>query len=382
MFNPLRSFGVIGLLGAGLLGGASLLEPPQPVSHDEVAGTPDLVVRDAGSELKRTHVTAYLTREHAPGTSLLWCATFQIAWDQFKQVQGGASLRLQGDPAMAVELSANPFPANALDEGSYVALIGKGPSTVGKIEGELARKFKGRASPKLLPSASQVAPDELLAYAYLFKNLAFEHPLSKLPDGMAFWEGGGKPPVMCRGFGIYGDTKDWSEVASQVTVWKYAADDDFVIELRTKEAEDRLIIARVAPGKTLRETVDAALAPVRGGTPESRLAPGESVEVPVLNFDVTRSYDEVANIPVTTPGAEALYIRKAMQNFRFRLDEKGAVLKSEAVLMAPTSAAPREEVKRRRFVCDGPFVVVMERKGAATPYFAAWVENAEVLVKK
>jgi hypothetical protein len=77
---------------------------------------------------------------------------------------------------------------------------------------------------------------------------------------------------------------------------------------------------------------------------------------------------------MTTKGSRAAYIKNAKQNIRFRLDEKGAVLKSDASMLAPTSAMPRPKP------CDGPFLVLMQRQDARTPYFAAWIENPELLV--
>lgn len=349
---------------------------PQP-THAEIAGPPDLEISDASKGLKHTYVTAYLTKEHAPHTSLLWCATFQIAWDQFKAV--GGPLSLEGNPPMAVQLSAHPFPKNALDDDSFVAMIGLGPETIDTIKSELDRKFHGAASPKVLPSKGEVSKEDLVAYAYLFKNLAFETPFTKSPRGMGFGAMEDKPKLY-RAFGISRDTADWDKVAAEVVVWHYAAPDDFVIELRTKEKQDRLIIARLKPGTTLKETADQALAKARADNSQPGLRHDETVLVPVLNFDITRSFDEICNIPATAKDSPVAYIKSAKQNIRFKLDEKGAVLKSDASIVAPTSAAPGKRPPPRQFICDGPFLVLMERQGADVPYFAAWIDNPELLV--
>jgi hypothetical protein len=367
------------LLSAGAAAAAILpMEPPQPQqpaqpSHAEIAGTPDLEIADASKQLKRTHVTAYFTKEHAPNTSLLWCSTFQIAWDQFNKV--GGPISLAGDPPMAAELSAHPFPSNALDDASYVATIGIGPDTIDSIKSELDRKFKGAASPKALPSKGEVSNEDLVAYAYLFKNLAFQTPFSRAPKGIAFGSADGRQPRHCA-FGLFDDTKEWGEVASQVTVWHHASTEDFVIEVRTKELKDRLVIARLKPGATLKETTDRAMDKTKGEK-SLPLTTDETILVPVLNFDITRSFDEILNIPCTTKGSPVDSIKSAKQNIRFRLDEKGAILKSDASIVAPTSALPSK--LPRRFICDGPFLVLMLREGADTPYFAAWIDNTELL---
>jgi hypothetical protein len=72
-------------------------------------------------------------------------------------------------------------------------------------------------------------------------------------------------------------------------------------------------------------------------------------------------------------------IEMARQLIRFKLDEIGAKLKSEAVVPVTLSASPfREEISQLIF--DKPFLIFMERKGSANPYFALWVDNPELLV--
>ena len=370
LFTPALAVAVMGL-------GLALGPTPPERSHADIAGKPALLIRDAARELKQTHVTAFLGAPHAPGKNLVWCATFQIAWDQFGR--DGEAIRMRNDPVMATELSAHPFPSEALDEASFVAVIGEGPRIIDRIKAALRQKFGGAASPSVLPSPSQIAEDDVVAYAYLFKNLAFETPFTKAPDGIAFGPRVGNAPSSSRGFGVYADTKDRRKVASQVTVWEYDAPDDFVIELHAQHAGDRVVIARLTPGETLRATAEAVLARIDADERHPGLRHDAVVSIPVLNFDITRSYDEITNIPVTTPDSRVLYFRSAMQNIRFRLDERGAVLKSDAALVGVTSSPVVKPEEPRRFICDGPFLILMLRPGATTPYFAAWIENTELL---
>jgi hypothetical protein len=100
--------------------------------------------------------------------------------------------------------------------------------------------------------------------------------------------------------------------------------------------------------------------------------------VPYLNFDLTESFEALKGVGISGPKGGGS-ISEAIQNIRLRLDEKGAVLKSEAVI-GVTSAPMFEEPKR--MICDGPFLIQMMKQGATTPYFAAWVANPEVLARK
>lgn len=67
-----------------------------------------------------------------------------------------------------------------------------------------------------------------------------------------------------------------------------------------------------------------------------------------------------------------------IQSVRFRLDEYGAILKSQAA--GVVKCAVKQRKKPRQFVFDKPFLILLERKGAGQPYFALWVDNAELLV--
>lgn len=371
------------LVAAGIASAAMLngREPPQR-SHADIAGKPALEISDASAQLKHTSVVASLSAAHPPATSLLWCATFQIAWDQFIKV--GGPLTLEGNPQTAVDLSATPFPANALDDASYVAKLGLGPATIETIKAELRQKFGSKASPSVLPSTSHVGPDDLVAYAYLFKNLAFETAFTKAPRGMTFGAATGPDEPRYRAFGIFDDTEKWSAVASQVTVWRYQSKDDFIIELKSREKQDRLIVARCKPAATLRETTLQATRAAQAKNPQPALKDDEIVMIPVLNFDITRSYKELTDIPATTATSPVISIASALQNIRFRLDEQGAVLKSDASMIAVTSEVggnkPPPRIPRE-FVCNQPFLIMLQREGADTPYFAAWIDNPELLVK-
>ena len=63
----------------------------------------------------------------------------------------------------------------------------------------------------------------------------------------------------------------------------------------------------------------------------------------------------------------------ALQTIRFRLDKSGADLESEAQLMALPVPS------HYRF--DRPFLVLMRKRGAARPFFAMWVDNAELMTR-
>jgi hypothetical protein len=101
----------------------------------------------------------------------------------------------------------------------------------------------------------------------------------------------------------------------------------------------------------------------------------EDLDVPVLNFDILREYSELYGRPMEASNEQmnGTDIMIALQSIRFRLDETGAVLKSEA-RVTYKSIAPR------CFIFDKPFLIILKLRQAANPYFALWVANPELLV--
>ncbi len=76
---------------------------------------------------------------------------------------------------------------------------------------------------------------------------------------------------------------------------------------------------------------------------------------------------------IENPGEfQGLFIAKAGQSIRFRLDKSGATVTSESQTFP--GAIPRE------FIVDRPFLIVIKRRSAEQPYFVAWIDNAELLV--
>jgi hypothetical protein len=59
------------------------------------------------------------------------------------------------------------------------------------------------------------------------------------------------------------------------------------------------------------------------------------------------------------------------------MDEKGVRLRSESHVGIGCSGSPPEV----RMIFDRPFLVMLKRIDAENPYFAMWVDNAELLVK-
>lgn len=342
-------------------------------SHNDIAGKPALKAR--ADTLKRTVVTAHLQQEIKAGTNVLWCSTFQLAWNELCAL-AGEPIRMENEPAMVEILNKKSVTTKDIDQASCVATAGViRDGIIDRIKKELEQKFQGKASPDLLQSAEDLPPDFWVAYSYLFKMLPFKYAFVSC----------NKPLILSgskiASFGIEqkeiqnDDTR--KKLESQVMVLDRTGNDDFILELKNESRGDRLILAKVAPGKTIGETIQNVRKRMAKGKPQ-QMALHANLQVPVLNFDILKEYKALCGKPVISKNSvlHGSPIGIALQSIRFKLDRNGAILKSEGLMAKGGSAGPPPE-----YIFDKPFLLLLERERAENPYFALWVDNAELLVK-
>ncbi len=149
-----------------------------------------------------------------------------------------------------------------------------------------------------------------------------------------------------------------------------------MVELLTRKPNHHLILARVSPEVNLVETVEKVTR-YANTLPRKFLSANQALKVPLFNFDITKEYTELtgSKLLVKNPAYLNWLIERAGQNIRFQLDERGAVLKANAQLVCAKCIPPID------CIFDEPFLLMLRHKDSSMPYFAMWVDNAEILVK-
>jgi len=328
------------------------------------------------SALKRTIVSPTLDAPISKGTNLLWCGTLQLAWNEARRLTGG-DLQFQPGNPLVTALNKHEFTQDSLDESSYVAEAGYVKDNIqAQIRKAVAEKFHGIFQPRFIPDKALTPhPQDLVAYACLYKNLSFAIPFERLDEALVF--GGTQVPAF--GMGRYKASLE--KVFPQVLILDYQSKDNFVIELRTKSAGDRLILANIQPKSTLGDTIKSVSARIAQGRTETAVA-GDLLVVPKMKLDLTREYSEIEGqvlIPKAANVAKDLILMSAVQNTAFEMNEKGVELKSEAHLSL-SCAKQEEPVAKHAMIFDKPFLILMQRRDATMPYFALWVDNPEALI--
>ncbi|KYF80854.1 hypothetical protein BE20_12675 [Sorangium cellulosum] len=302
---------------------------------------------------------ATLAEPHAPGTDLVFCVPLALAWRKLQDRFG--PLRFDPQPFLADALNRVPLD-EVIDPTWCVSGAGFGAEGIlERLRSELHGKFPD-ADPRLLPSS--LAPDALLAYGYLSRDLRFPTPFA-LRD--VCFQG-----QYVRAFGINdGPHPDNPARCAQVIAHDYVSSDEFVIELCAGHTEDRVLIAQIPPCSRLGVTVGAALERLERLRPGDRaLRSDEELSIPRLQLEVNRRFDELVHRPLCNQELQGKTFDEVHQLVKFKLDEAGARVTAEAVMHGYGVPTPK-----RYFIVRKPFLLMLIRRSAPIPYLALWVET-------
>jgi hypothetical protein len=324
-----------------------------------------------------TRVTPHMDVPIETGRNVVFCSTFHIAWNEMRNDIIGEDIRLEKPLEIVRQLNHGRMTKADIGEEDFLSMVGYGgKDIIGKINQALKVKFGDDA-----PVVDDVYNDDdiILAYAFLCKELQFEHVFEDFLNPIHFAANGRSTPV--EGFGIFKYSQNHHRnLRDQVEIIDYKNMRDFIICLGSKHPDDEIILANVEPGRTLLETfeqVDRRTARSRSNGRTHSLNRNDVLQIPKLDVSMNHSYTSLLQLHLLNKGFEKYFIAEARQDLKFRLDECGATTKSEATLVLKKGPPP--EFKLLRF--NNPFLLYIKKKDAKYPYFAIWVENTELMVK-
>ncbi len=339
----------------------------------------------SSGRLKQTVIVPTLDSPCPPGKNVIWCSSFQLAWNEVRDKVTGAPLEVPEAAELAARLNAARRSASDIDPRSvYVAGGRTKDGIIRKIEKDMAARFPSHGPPDF--SGRPHPPGGILAYSCLTARVPFKFPFRQVDEGLAFTDSQGIKTQVA-GFGLWrAYLQRYKNLRDQVEVLYTQRDEDHFEEL-TECALDpcrhstpyQVAVARVQPKGSLADTLEYVRTRISDFKKqpyyqeERRLGGNDELRIPEMFWKIDHRFEEligkiVANANPPMPVIEAL------QTIEFRLDRSGAVLESEAVLVI--TAAPRY------FVFDRPFLVYMQKRGAEHPFFVMWVDNAELLVAR
>jgi hypothetical protein len=292
---------------------------------------------------------------------LVYCATFQMAWNELMDKYSTGPLKLDREVDYVDFLNKRDFEKAALSPDCFIALCDTVDSgVIQKIQKELADRF--RETSKI--DFSGLEPSAIIAYAFLLRDIKFIQKYCLL-DPMDF------KGTKVSTFGLKKGREDGRH---QTKILFYDDPNNFAISIKSK-IPDILVLAKIPPEKTLFETI----AKVEQNIRMEPVKDGDILQVPDMAFDLGHHFKEICGAYFLNKELSEYFIEDAVQFIKFSLNAEGAVLRSEAAIMSRKCISRPEDPKVMVF--NDSFLVYMKSHINTPPYFAAWVNTPEFLKK-
>ncbi len=293
----------------------------------------------------------------------VWVGTFQLVWNDLidKIVFNPVRFR-EGSQQAVKDLNMRNFDEDCLSENSYYKIATKVKrNTKKQIEKAIKKKFKESSD---LISKLDLTPrnDLVLIYAMLKKEFEFVNEFDKLGTSLFGMD------QTAEYFGI--NHKSKPVMRNDVTVLFYNSQYDFAIKLATKDNEE-VFLYRNSSNKSFDQLYADMLKKENSYVGNIALQINDELKIPNIKFAEEKSFEEFVGKRIMGTN---LMIDQAMETVRFKMDNKGGSLKSEAAATIMTMSLLPED-KPRYFNFDNTFVMFIKEKRKAKPYFALRVND-------
>jgi len=347
--------------------------------------SPPLSFDGNSDELQQTIVVPTLDTPIPEGKSAIWCASFQLAWNQLRSLAGSEPLKIQGAEAIADQLNNAEVSEDDLSPEIYYAAAGLARDGIAEtMQREMARKF-GKVR---LPEFGNLIDVIAIAYAFLQAEIKFDHPFFENHDPFAFEDTHGSR-ISVSSFGI-NQYVPAPKIREQVEIL-YSSnpfmDEDvpleYALDACKKSSPNQVVLAYIPKKESLKkilQDLDTKMAQYPPqNRPKSRSLQGlsrtDGFLVPNMHFRIIHQFQELegSEKPIINTQFAGAYIGHASEIIQFKLDRSGVSLTSESKILV--KMGPRD------FNFNRPFLLYMKKRGAKHPFFVMWVDNAELLIK-
>jgi hypothetical protein len=339
-------------------------------------------------DLKETVFVPTLDTPAPEGKSILWCSSFQVAWNHLKADAGGDILLRNGEDVAERLNRAEESEADLAPEEFYAAGGLVRERIVQKIRVEMGRRFPGVHSVDV-----DVPLEGAVAYAYLRTAIPFKLPFFENEEPFAFTDPAGNS-TQVMSFGIRDRDAFASHALRRQVAVLYCPErvqgregkvEEFILDPCQDSSPHQVLLACIAPKPTLAEMLADVESKLAEQKPRGSKAfgPGDTLLVPDIRFRIEHAYTELQGQDkhLLNSHLMGLPLDRAEQMVDFKLDRAGAPPAAEVKTTAKSTVAVRP-ARALAYHCDRPFLVCVRKRGARHPFFALWVDNAELLCKR
>ena len=369
--------------------------------HDLVPIIGTKITKEPGAkdsaDLKQTSVVATLDCPMPEHKNVIWCSTFQIAWDKLKNGIIREPVSVPQAAELAARLNQAEFSPGNLEAESFYAKVGfVKDGIVEQIQEDMDKRFPSKPVP-VFGETGSLPPESIIAYSYLNANIGFKYPFYTKEKAFGFEDSSGQR-INVTSFCDYTEAADPNKelVREQVDILYYKYSDkesaaEFAVDLCRHTSPYQVVLALVPRQDNLSEIVNAVKQKIsefkRGHNyealrklrPASDFQTADSLIVPDVLYKLTHHFTELNGKHIQNPQWKDYWFLEARQIIDFALRRTGVSMKSEALIATPP---PGRMPEPRRFHFNRPFVIyVKKREPSASPFFVMWVDNAELMKK-
>lgn len=356
------------------------------IQRIEYSKIPEISSVDSSS-LKHTSIVPTLDSPCPKNRNVIWCSSFQLAWNQMKNDVIGEPIQVVGVEELAARLNTAEQSSADLEPRSFYAAAGRiNQGIINRIEKDMAAKFPSHS----LPDFSYISayPEGILAYSYLMANVPFKYPYRQVINEFIFTDSNGLKTNV-DAFGVWGLHSQYKRMREQAEILYFHEDrnetninlrmKEFAIDLCEHSKPYQVVAAVVEPKDSLAQTLDYVRRQITDFNKNSRyrdmtrLDDIDVLMLPEMFWEIDHRFDELIG-KIVANANPPMPVLEAMQWIKFKLDRCGAMLESEANIRV--AAIPRF------FKFNRPFLVYMKKRDCEQPFFVMWVDNAELLNKK
>jgi prepilin-type processing-associated H-X9-DG protein len=343
------------------------------------------------AELKQTTVVATLDCPMPEHKNVIWCSTFQIAWNKLKDDIIGEPIKVLGAEELAARLNQAKVSKTDLEEKSFYATAGfVRDGIIEQIQKEMAKRFPSEPVPEF-DERYRILPEPIVAYSFLSVDVGFKYPFYVYKSPFTFMDSNGtRTGVTAFCVQIAPHDSDYQKVREQVEILYYKDSDspeeiEFAVDLCKHTQPYKVVLACVPRRSTLDEAVAEVEKNISGFKHDPdyevlrKLRPIDILIVPDVLYKLTHHFKELLGKFLGNQKWQGYFFFEAMQMIDFSLSRTGVILKSEAPIGAAVGRR-RQIEEPRKLHFDRPFLIyVKKRDGGTSPFFVMWVDNAELM---
>ena len=297
---------------------------------------------------------------------VIWSGTFQLAWNELVESYG-TNLEFIDDIPFVKTLNSKWFTKDMINKNDYYIMVGKTNFELkNKIKEDIKQKFT-RNDKNILNKISFSDDNGITIYSTLNKTFDFINKFDELSNSSF-----GDTKEQVKYFGINNKSDEKLNNNVEVIYFDYSKE-DYAVKLKTKSNEE-VILYKCDTNKSFEVLYNEILDNGKRFEGNSEFLEHDQIMIPYIKLEALINYSELCNKVIK--GTEGEFIKNAIENVKFSLNENGVNLKSESIIQTTMMSSYKDA---RYFLFNDNFVLFLKECDKENPYFGIKIKDTEFL---